>query len=150
MKGQPRFFSSLEMLILSLRKEGKKGEEDEAASEDHAPKKSPRPERRDSPAGNASPSTVAASAAAKAVPMGSPLTPKSPRVQALMGDKEKEKPAPVAAPIPVADEKARFVFSFLFVCVVLIDRGTGYFRDARAVSGNESREDCARDDAGGG
>jgi hypothetical protein len=47
MKGQPRFFSSLEMLILSLRKEGKKGEEDDAATEDHAPKKSPRPERKD-------------------------------------------------------------------------------------------------------
>jgi hypothetical protein len=67
MKGQPRFFSSLEMLILSLRKEGKKGEE--AASEDHAPKKSPRPERREVP-GNG-PKAVS--------------TPKSPRIQALQG-----------------------------------------------------------------
>ncbi len=45
MKGQPRFYSSLEMLILSLRKEGKKGDEDDHASEESAPKKSPRPER---------------------------------------------------------------------------------------------------------
>ncbi len=103
MKGQPRFFSSLEMLILSLRKEGKKGEEDEAASEDHAPKKSPRPERRDPAPGNASPS---ASTAVKAPISGSPSTSKSPRVQALMGGAAAAAvAAPVPAPVPVADEK---------------------------------------------
>jgi len=91
MKGQPRFYSSLEMLILSLRKESKKGEE--AASEDHAPKKSPRPERRAEGGGNG-PSGVKGS-----------MTPKSPRIQALQGK--------AAGAVP-ADERVISEMSELF------------------------------------
>ena len=99
MKGQPRFYSSLEMLILSLRKEGKKGEEDEHASEESAPKKSPRPERREPPA--------AAAAAVAAKQTSSPVTPKSPRVQALQAAAAAAGggSSPAAVPVSSADEK---------------------------------------------
>jgi hypothetical protein len=86
-KGQPRFYTNLEMLILSLRKEGKETEDDAEpdASEDNAPMKSPRPER--AATGNSSP---VVGGVKKSPRPGEKVAASSPQAAILAAQQEQE------------------------------------------------------------